>query len=105
MQNQQLTRIYASKNVHSIDHESAVIYSVIKIARNTVLRTTQVEMFIANLSSVRRLIWLHVMVLLVGLSSSVFAQQFTGTVRGTVQDATGAVAVGRQIQLALKLVC
>ena len=48
----------------------------------------------ANLSSVRRLIWLNVLMLLVGLSSAALAQQFTGTIRGTVQDSTEAVVRG-----------
>lgn len=51
----------------------------------------------STLSSVRRLIWLNLLVLLFGLSSSALAQQFTGTIRGTVQDSTEAVVVNAEV--------
>ncbi len=53
----------------------------------------------SNLSSVRRLTWLNLLMLLVGLSSAALAQQFTGTIRGTVLDATGAVVVGAEVAI------
>jgi uncharacterized surface anchored protein len=40
-----------------------------------------------------------ILLLLIGISISVKAQQFTGTIRGTVQDAAGAVVAGAEVSV------
>src|SRR5688572_27411194 len=50
------------------------------------------------LSTVARLIPLSIVVL-VWLSATLGAQQFSGTVRGTIQDSTGAVVPGAEISV------
>ena len=50
-------------------------------------------------SPVLGLPWLHLLLLLVGLSVIVQAQQFTGTIRGTVLDSAGAVVVGAEVSI------
>jgi uncharacterized surface anchored protein len=40
-----------------------------------------------------------ILLLLIGISIPVRAQQFTGTIRGTVQDAAGAVVAGAEVSV------
>jgi hypothetical protein len=40
-----------------------------------------------------------ILLLLIGISIPVLAQQFTGTIRGTVQDAAGAVVAGAEVSV------
>ena len=48
----------------------------------------------------RRINRIHLIsLLLIIFSSSIFAQQFTGTMRGTVQDSTGAIVVGAEVAI------
>ncbi len=42
---------------------------------------------------------MFILILLVGISFPVSAQQFTGTIRGTVQDAAGAVIAGAEVSI------
>nr|MDQ3010214.1 carboxypeptidase-like regulatory domain-containing protein [Acidobacteriota bacterium] len=50
-------------------------------------------------SPVIRLTWINLMLLLVALSVPCWAQQFTGTIRGTVLDSAGAVIAGAEVSV------
>ena len=50
-------------------------------------------------SLVRRLTLLTLMLLLAGLCIPVRAQQFTGTIRGTIHDSAGAVVAGAEVSV------
>src|SRR5262249_10722166 len=50
-------------------------------------------------SPVMRLTSIHLMLLLIGFGVTARAQQFTGTLQGTVQDSTGAVVSGAEISV------
>src|SRR5919204_3114277 len=50
-------------------------------------------------SPVMRLTLLNLIMLLAGLGVAARAQQFTGTIQGTVQDSTGAVVAGAEVSV------
>jgi len=50
-------------------------------------------------SPVMRLTSIHLMLLLIGFGVTARAQQFTGTLQGTVQDSTGAVVSGAEVSV------
>jgi len=54
-------------------------------------------MIMSRLSHIIRLTTLALLIVISGLGFSASAQQFTGTLQGTVQDSTGAVVVGAEV--------